>query len=145
MEVQLVTQELEVADAWTLAELLVLFGWLSTLVTCCAGLCCLAKWFHGHGSPRQAKRVVEMAGIEKKKVAEAATQTVLCSPPFSLREDTVEGQRVGSSTSWEEDATVYSTYKRKGQEALLKDMVVRALPIVENLDQRRRRANNSEM
>ena len=86
-----------------------------------------------------------MAGMEKKEMSEVATQTVLCSPPSSIREDTAEGQRVGSSTSWEEDAPVYSTYKRRGQEALLKDMVVRALPVVENLDQRRRRANNNEM
>lgn len=46
--------------------------------------------------------------------------------------------------SSKEAEAVYSTYKMKGNEAILRDMVVRALPVVENLDQRRRAANLKE-
>ena len=84
-----------------------------------------------------------MAGPEKKW-AEVSTQTVLCTPPSTIYKDLNDQGMEASSSSSGEGSVVYSTYKRKGKESLLKDMVVRALPVVENLDQRRRMAQSAE-
>ena len=78
---------------------------------------------------------------------EVSTQTILCTPPNTIGEGPHRrpANTETSPPSSRGQDVVYSTHKMKGQEAILRDMVVRALPVVYNLDQRRRAANLREI
>ena len=67
--------------------------------------------------------------------SEASTQTTLCSPPHSIGPPPEQEEE---HALWAASPrTVYSTFKRQGKRNLLQDMVVGALPVVDNLDKRR--------
>ena len=145
MEVQAARFEVAADDGWSFAEWFVLVGWLFALLTFCTCLsvsCCyLGTWI----SPRKSKRERMMAGTTERR--ECSTQTILCTPPSTIGKDPHQrpDNRGTSPPSSRGQETVYSTYKMKGKEAILQDMVVRALPVVCNLDQRRRAASLREI
>ena len=138
MELQIVLDEPGDLTHWSLAEVLVLLGWLSALMTCRTLICSCG--LGRKQNPRGTHGEIKEAGHRRGR--EAPTQTTLCSPPHSL----------GPPPEQEEEhalwaarpRTVYSTFKRQGKKDLLQDMVVRALPVVDNLDKRRRAASSRE-
>ena len=139
MEVQPVRLDLTGDDTWSFSELCVLFGWLSSLVTCCIFLGMTCCHLCGRTSPRCPMGEIAMAGNPRAR--DISTQTILCTPPSTIGKRRERQMHEDCQPSSKEAETVYSTYKMKGNEAILRDMVVRALPVVENLDQRRRAAN----
>lgn len=142
MEVQQAT-ELELpSESWSWAEVAVVLGWSFWLLMFCMGVACscskLCLWCH----PLETHRGRRLAGDKAKKdTIEASAQTILCSPPNFIGEPT---RHRNQRPTTPEPRVVYSTFKRGGQNALLQDMVTRALPVVEHVDKRRLRAETSE-
>ena len=121
-------------DSWSWAELLVVVGWLSGLITCCLALRNLCKCCWGPQDPRKP-RSREMAGSQTvSRGVEASTQTILCTPPDSL---TQRDKEKGNRAVTPDPIAVYSSYRRGGnRERLTQDMVVRALPVLSDMEQR---------
>ena len=136
MELQLAPRELAATDNWSLAELFVLLGWSSWLVTCC---CWAKRWCVRRlqqDSSRNPRGEMMLAGNQKKeekKVAEVSTQTYLRTPPDSIGPAPHGSTPRAANSEHNVVYSVYSTFRRGNRDKLMDDMVARALPVMEEV------------
>jgi len=142
MEVQVVSEELAEAAYWSWVESFVVLGWLFWLITCCKWLRNLFLFCKNTLFPRKPESR-ELAGPQEgSHLVNVSTQTVLCTPPSSLSKELKQKEH---RTTTPEPIAVYSSFRRGGnREMLTRDMVVRALPVLEDMDQRLEMARQRE-
>ena len=142
MEVQLASEELSEAESWSRVETFVLLGWLFWLITCCAWLRNLFTYCKNTLFPRRPESREVAGPQERSHLVNASTQTVLCTPPSSLNKEIKQKEH---RTTTPEPIAVYSSFRRGGnREMLTRDMVVRALPVLEDMEQRLEMARRRE-
>ena len=126
MELQVLNEFHAQTEAWSVAESFVIFGWLSGLVTCCFWVgkgCCPRRCLGSF--PRVPQGDVSRAESNFTEYKEASVQTILCTPPSTIDMDS--GTASGPTRRrplTPEPIAVYSTFKKKGNNSILEDMVV---------------------
>ena len=131
---------------WSFLELLVLWGWLFALLSCFSICCQVRKIAKGYCTSREPEsREEARSPREHLSKATASTQTTLCTPPSSLFQELqvqeeaglVERKEKENRATTPEPLAVYSSFRRRGnREMLTRDMVVRALPVMADMEQR---------
>ena len=153
MELQTVTVVDSPLGTWSLLELFVLLGWFFALTSCCWSCCRTAIFFQvylfsrkprsGEEARQPASRVAKTP--EAPHSVDVSAQTFLCTPPNSLYQQQDQMEEVPklkeSRATTPEPTAVYSSFRRGGsREMLTRDMVVRACPVLADMDQRREMA-----